>query len=1444
MTDSRSTSAQSLSDLDSLDLDALPLSFEVGHSLLPEFVLEHDAADVLKELVQNEYDAGGSHVRLAFGTDSLTVRGDGRGVDAAGWRRLSVMLGHGRVAGSAREVEAKTNSIGSKNFGLRSLFLFGDLIRVRSRGKETLLHLSKGALRRPQPVSGSPTRGGVEITVPYRRVANDKLEPFGANREKQALERYSSDMSEMLIKLAQPRARRSLTRVTVTSKRCDRSLSWSQTVRVVPTAGRGVTALLRRITMRDTSRDGGRPTRHRTELQELEFQKACPIPPGLVGQPIPGYFNVADGRIRIGLSLRMRGKRIDSSAYAILFYPLGVPHAYSGNAVNLCAPFEMESDRSDIVAPENSPWNQWLLREAADFTLELLVGDWFDRFGADAYLAVKEQEPPFVPEYLERIKEGLTEDRLWPTRVRRRGHPRFECATDLAVPSPTDLDGFIDPKFGLHQKLASNARVQEMAVAAGAKTFSVDSLVHLRCAAEEPSESTDGGSEEDTPAWKRKLMAITGEADNEGGGHVIRNPGCDDLATPLDDDTEADLHYPDFPRPLKSLELQQRFADALGRNYRRASAEYKEDLRASPTTLTAARTLEAPAAPLYVVEPEIARACPVPESKQLHPALAEKKVITRLCRQFDPSDWALDVARRADQGEASAEERRALYRYLLSSHAHLRARAKSMLRNLPVLLDHAGNWVAPGLILVKRTALASRLAPVLHFPHRDYSRDSSIAKALRFRRTVDREDIVKYALTIQDHSDRAPAFEETLLKSGALLTPGLVKKLREIDFLRDISGGLGAPQDLYVRNAHTLACLGAEGPFVAGDHTALYKRLGCRTVPRSDDVIAYLARLREAGQRPKRLDVIYPALVDALRSEKAATSKYESEAIVWSGSSYNAPEDTLLGSRHRALFFEAVPQVVGPANTLAALEQLGAHRRPLPHHWSQLLSWIAAKYGDHPRAVTSEERRALIEAYRALCESPESVPEGERCLLDRRGFLHSRAEVRAQRLLLNDDPQMAEEVERRSIGVAFVQSDDDRLLRFYDGIGVRRLTAARQLVGSSIGDRQAPLGWYRPDDILQRLGSEEFISAIRAVAAHELYARGDRRALTSAALRQLRRLRSISFAREIRLNYRLAGATVSTQASFVFQGNRLVLASPKSKSELDGYVAEAVASLLVSEEQLQRGLADTIFRMYLSRTPREMRSYLHRRGVPWSFAKVGDEEEDERDEEAEDDLTAAVEEVGASLKNRLAAGTAAGREAGSASDRQDEPAVGERDEGGRDDSPLPPIESVALRNLNAGADWHPGERGQASGGGGGGWRPRTSADTDRDREIGRRGEEIVYRAEVERVKLLGHPVSSVVWTSESDPAADHDIRSLDDSGEPIWIEVKSTTGRHGRFEWSEAEFLKAVAERDRYVLVRVYEAHTDSPSCKKFRNPVAMIRENTLRLDVASLSSEVEPLAG
>ena len=133
-------------------------------------------------------------------------------------------------------------------------------------------------------------------------------------------------------------------------------------------------------------------------------------------------------------------------------------------------------------------------------------------------------------------------------------------------------------------------------------------------------------------------------------------------------------------------------------------------------------------------------------------------------------------------------------------------------------------------------------------------------------------------------------------------------------------------------------------------------------------------------------------------------------------------------------------------------------------------------------------------------------------------------------------------------------------------------------------------------------------------------------------------------------------------------------------------------------------------------------------------------------------------------------------------------------------------------------------------------------DTKRDEKIGNRGEDLIYREEVKRVTVQGYPASRVIWVAKDDPTADHDIRSVDQNGQDLWIEVKSTTGGHGRFEWSPAEFELALRKREHYILWRVYEADSTQPTIKPFCDPISLIIGGSMNIDIAALSAEVEPL--
>lgn len=177
---------------------------------------------------------------------------------------------------------------------------------------------------------------------------------------------------------------------------------------------------------------------------------------------------------------------------------------------------------------------------------------------------------------------------------------------------------------------------------------------------------------------------------------------------------------------------------------------------------------------------------------------------------------------------------------------------------------------------------------------------------------------------------------------------------------------------------------------------------------------------------------------------------------------------------------------------------------------------------------------------------------------------------------------------------------------------------------------------------------------------------------------------------------------------------------------------------------------------------------------------------------------------------------------------------------------LPDLDNVLLTVTPANgteiAQREPSSRGGS--GSSGIWLPPTPAEIERAGLVGQRGEELVYQLELEKVRAMGfdEPERYVVWTSRTEPGADHDIRSIDAEGRPRWLEVKSTTGSDGRFDWSRKEFEKALRERERYELWRVYRVADRSPTAKCFPNPAAMLGTRQIALELAGLRANIEDM--
>ena len=210
----------------------------IASSVVEEFVAGRNAGDVVRELVQNEFDAGGTHVWVRFG--------NGRPIDSKGWSRLDVILGTGLVVGGENEdcVEPKENGIGSKNFGLRSLFLFGNRIHVRSHGRMAVLDLPAMG---PQQLKDADSRGrrGVTVHVPYRSEQFQSLAPFTIEREQSALDHIEKGLLATLVKLALPGARPGIRELTLVSERTGREFAWRQNAETLKCKVKGVSVVRR-----------------------------------------------------------------------------------------------------------------------------------------------------------------------------------------------------------------------------------------------------------------------------------------------------------------------------------------------------------------------------------------------------------------------------------------------------------------------------------------------------------------------------------------------------------------------------------------------------------------------------------------------------------------------------------------------------------------------------------------------------------------------------------------------------------------------------------------------------------------------------------------------------------------------------------------------------------------------------------------------------------------------------------------------------------------------------------------------------------------------------------------------------------------------------------------------------------------------------------------------
>ncbi|HDZ73859.1 MAG TPA: hypothetical protein ENH55_14095 [Aurantimonas coralicida] len=331
-----------------------------GAAAVGQFLREVSLVDLVVELVQNDLDAGASRTSIDFGEHGLSCEGDGAPLNAKAWVRLESVIAAGG------DIEAKKDGIGSKNHGLRSLFLLADRIGVQSDGLRTDLTV-RGNRARPrkfkpafwlrEPDPGAPAFG-TRILAPYRQSPikvpdgdNTTLQPLNAAALDGLWRTAVDEAPERFIAASRPGA------------------PWRYTLRL-SRHGLGTAILTfecapagplsRRVWLRTcrVRRDSGST---RTVLRRHAVRFQCVIDDG---GKIPRLFR-AGGRVWGELNWRVDQAGRPLLDRGRLRYPIAFSgqEARSGHGFDIAAPFIAGRSRHDISADRR---NMELVQQARD----------------------------------------------------------------------------------------------------------------------------------------------------------------------------------------------------------------------------------------------------------------------------------------------------------------------------------------------------------------------------------------------------------------------------------------------------------------------------------------------------------------------------------------------------------------------------------------------------------------------------------------------------------------------------------------------------------------------------------------------------------------------------------------------------------------------------------------------------------------------------------------------------------------------------------------------------------------------------------------------------------------------------------------------------------------------------------------------------------------------
>ena len=227
--------------------------------------------------------------------------------------------------------------------------------------------------------------------MPYRTHEDKDLKIFDINEEKRLYEIIKERLPMIMIKLPTDLNNKILERVEIVFERLEVKLTCSLKIeKNLNVRSKRLKSFIRTLNIsslpiNNSENNNIKPFRKR--YREVECFKTI-LDGEYLDQDIPNYYCVSkkgkDKRyIRIGFSFEIDNKNnIKFNRPGRLFYPIGIQNEFSGNFINISAPFILDSTRTAI---SNSKFNEWLIENAAIMLIDLLRTELIHTFGPKAY---------------------------------------------------------------------------------------------------------------------------------------------------------------------------------------------------------------------------------------------------------------------------------------------------------------------------------------------------------------------------------------------------------------------------------------------------------------------------------------------------------------------------------------------------------------------------------------------------------------------------------------------------------------------------------------------------------------------------------------------------------------------------------------------------------------------------------------------------------------------------------------------------------------------------------------------------------------------------------------------------------------------------------------------------------------------------------------------------